>query len=279
MAPALPPLREVIERHGLAAKKSLGQHFLLDSNLTDRIVRAAGELTDVSVLEVGPGPGGLTRSLLAAGATEVVAIERDSRCAAALGELSAAFPGRLRVIQGDALDYEPEEILRGPAKIVSNLPYNVATPLLVKWMACAGRFESLVLMFQKEVAQRLTAAPGGKVYGRLSVLVQWRCAARKGFDIPASAFVPPPKITSTVVILTPRETPLAPADPYALERVTAAGFGQRRKMLRASLRTLGGDATALLDAAGVSATARAEDLRVEDFCALARALALREKVA
>lgn len=275
-APTLPPLREVIERHGLRAKKSLGQHFLLDSNLTDRIARAAGDLSSVTVFEVGPGPGGLTRSLLAAGAREVVAVERDSRCLAALAELAAAYPGRLRVIEGDALEMDTATISQGPLKIVSNLPYNIATPLLVRWMAQATRYESLTLMFQKEVAARLAAAPGGKTYGRLSILAQWRCEVRKLFDVPGRAFVPPPKVDSRVIGLTPRNEPLAPANPEILERVTAAAFGQRRKMLRASLRTLGGDTADLLDAAKIDPTRRAEELSIEEFCALARALEARE---
>ena len=275
-APNLPPLREVIERHGLRAKKSLGQHFLLDLNLTARIARAAGGLSRGTVFEVGPGPGGLTRSLLDAGAREVIAVERDGRCLAALSELAAAYPGRLRVIEGDALDVDPASLAKGPAKIVSNLPYNIATPLLVRWMTQATRFESLTLMFQKEVAQRLTASPGSKTYGRLSILVQWRCEASKLFDVPARAFVPPPKVDSSLVGLTPRREPLAPANPEILERVTAAAFGQRRKMLRASLRTLGGNAQELLEAAGIVPTRRAEDLSVEEFCALARALEARD---
>lgn len=270
-APRLPPLRQVIERHGLRAKKSLGQHFLLDLNLTDRIARAAGNLSEVTVFEVGPGPGGLTRSLLAAGAREVIAVERDSRCLAALAELAAAYPGRLRIIEGDALEVDPATLLQGPAKIVANLPYNIATPLLVRWMAQAARFESLTLMFQKEVAERLTAAPGSKAYGRLSIMVQWRCEAAKSFDVPGRAFMPPPKVDSRLVVLTPRQEPLAPANPDILERVTAAAFGQRRKMLRASLRSLGGNAQDILGAAGIVPTKRAEDLTVEEFCALARA--------
>ncbi len=275
-APTLPRLREVIERHGLRAKKSLGQHFLLDLNLTDRIARAAGDLSRVTVVEVGPGPGGLTRSLLAAGAREVVAIERDAHCLPALAELAAAYPGRLRVIEGDALEIDPAALVQDPVKIVSNLPYNIATPLLVRWMAQAPRYASLTLMFQKEVAQRLTASPGSKAYGRLSIMVQWRCEAKKLFDVPARAFVPPPKVDSSLVGLTPRGEPLAPAKPEILERVTAAAFGQRRKMLRASLRTLGGNAQELLEDAGIVPTRRAEDLSVEEFCALARALESRE---
>ncbi len=270
-APDLPPLRQVIERHGLRAKKSLGQHFLLDLNLTARIARAAGDLSGVTVFEVGPGPGGLTRSLLAAGAREVIAVERDSRCLAALAELADSYPGRLRIIEGDALEVDPTTLLQGPAKVVANLPYNIATPLLVRWMVQAARFESLTLMFQKEVAERLVAAPGSKAYGRLSIMVQWRCEAAKSFDVPARAFVPPPKVDSSVVGLTPRRKPLAPANPDILERVTAAAFGQRRKMLRASLRTLGGNAQDLLEAAGIVPTRRAEELSVEEFCALARA--------
>lgn len=275
-APTLPPLREVIERHGLRAKKSLGQHFLLDLNLTGRIARAAGDLSSVTVIEVGPGPGGLTRSLLAAGARKVVAIERDAVCLPALAELAATYPGRLRIIEGDALEVDTAALAEGPMKIVSNLPYNIATPLLVRWMAQATRYEGFTLMFQKEVAQRLTASPGSKAYGRLSIMVQWRCEAAKLFDLPARAFVPPPKVDSSLVGLTPRKEPLAPAKPEILERVTAAAFGQRRKMLRASLRTLGGNSHELLEAASIVPTRRAEDLSVEEFCALARALEAQE---
>ena len=272
----LPPLRAVIARHQLRAVKALGQHFLLDLNLTGRIARAAGELGVGSTVEVGAGPGGLTRALLAEGAAKVIAVEKDRRCLGALRDLAAAFPGRLEVIEADALDAGVTDLGQPPRRIVANLPYNVSTVLLVAWMKCLSRepgcLESLTLMFQKEVAQRIAAAPGGRVYGRLSVLVQWLCDVHRLFDVPPRAFTPPPKITSTVVRLLPRATPLAPASIRHLERVTAAAFGQRRKMLRQSLRSLGADTAALIAAAAVPESARAETLAVTDFCALARAL-------
>jgi 16S rRNA (adenine1518-N6/adenine1519-N6)-dimethyltransferase len=271
----LPPLREVIRRHDLAAHKSLGQHFLLDLNLTARIARAAGPLEGVSVVEVGPGPGGLTRALLAAGAREVVAIERDSRCLAALAEVEAHYPDRLAIVAGDALTIDPRPHLSAaPARIVANLPYNVATPLLIGWLTTEPWppwFDSMILMFQREVAERIVAAPGGKTYGRLSVLAGWRTQARILFDVAPAAFVPPPKVTSSLVRLTPRPAPLA-CDRRALERVTAAAFGQRRKMLRQSLKSLGPDPLRLIAAAGLAPTARAEDVPVAGFAALARAL-------
>jgi 16S rRNA (adenine1518-N6/adenine1519-N6)-dimethyltransferase len=270
-APALPPLREVIARHGLAARKSLGQNFLLDLNLTARIARAAAPLEPVNVIEIGPGPGGLTRALLLAGAGHVTAIERDARCVAALGELAEAFPGRLSIVAGDALEIDPAALVPAPRKIVANLPYNIATPLLLSWLGRASDYQSLTLMFQKEVAQRLAAAPRSKAYGRLSVMTQWLCEVRALFDIPAKAFVPPPKVTSSVLRLTPRAAPLAPCRRDDLERVLAAGFGQRRKMLRQSLKSLGTDVDALLAAGGAPPTARAEELGIEEFCALARA--------
>jgi 16S rRNA (adenine1518-N6/adenine1519-N6)-dimethyltransferase len=272
-APELPPLREVIRRHRLAARKSLGQNFLLDLNLTARIARAAAPLTACNVIEVGPGPGGLTRALLLAGARHVTTIERDPRCIAALSELAAAFPERLSIVEGDALALDLAAIAPPPLKLVANLPYNIATPLLFGWLRQVERFESLTLMFQKEVALRLVAAPRSKEYGRLSVMTQWRCAAKRLFDIPPSAFVPPPKVTSSVVRLLPRATPLAPCGFEDLERVLAAGFGQRRKMLRQSLKAVGVDSEALLRAAGAEPTARAEELPVEAFCALARGYA------
>jgi len=269
----LPPLREVIARHGIAARKSLGQNFILDLNLTRRIARAAGRLNDATVIEIGPGPGGLTRSLLAEGARRVVAIERDPRCLAALGELAAHYPGRLELIAGDALALDPATLSEAPRKIVANLPYNIATALLLRWLDRICDYESLTLMFQREVALRLVAPPRGPAYGRLSVLVQWLCEPKILFDLPPRAFVPPPKVTSSVVSLTPRPTPLAPAAKPALERVTAAAFGQRRKMLRSSLKTLGMPVEPLLAAAGIPPTARAEELSVPEFCALARAAA------
>ena len=272
----LPPLREVIRRHGLAAKKSLGQNFLLDLNLTGRIARAAGPLEGVDVVEIGPGPGGLTRALLALGARRVIAIERDPRCLAALAEIAAHYPGRLVVIAGDALEIDPRVHLDGgAARVVANLPYNISTALLVRWLAeepWPPWYDRLVLMFQREVAERIVAEPGSKTYGRLGVLAQWRSEAKILFDVNKSAFVPPPKVTSSVVSLVPRTAPLA-CDCATLERVTEAAFGQRRKMLRQSLRSLGVDAAALLARAGIEPTRRAEEIPVAGFVALANAFA------
>jgi 16S rRNA (adenine1518-N6/adenine1519-N6)-dimethyltransferase len=270
--PELPPLREIIRRFELGARKSLGQNFLLDINLTRRIARTAAPLDRANIIEIGPGPGGLTRALLLEGARHVTAIERDPRCIAALRELETAFPGRLSIVEGDALEIDTASLVAAPRKIAANLPYNIATPLLIGWLGNIRAYESLTLMFQKEVAERLAAAPGDDAYGRLAVLTQWRCAVKLAFDIPPQAFVPPPKVTSTVVHLVPRTTPLAECDQKLLERVTAAAFGQRRKMLRQSLKSLGGDIAALIAAAGAEPTARAEELSVEQFCALARAL-------
>jgi 16S rRNA (adenine1518-N6/adenine1519-N6)-dimethyltransferase len=250
----------------------LGQNFLLDLNLTGRIARAAGSLDHATVVEIGAGPGGLTRALLAGGAGRVVAIERDERCLAALGELAQAYPGRLEIVAADALEIDPAALAEPPRKIVANLPYNIATPLLIGWIERIREYESLTLMFQREVAERLVAAPRSKSYGRLSVLLQWVAEARILFDVPARAFVPPPKVTSSLVGIRPRPEPLAPAPRSALERVTAAAFGQRRKMLRASLKPLGLPVDRLLESAGVLPTARAEELSVAEFCALARAL-------
>jgi 16S rRNA (adenine1518-N6/adenine1519-N6)-dimethyltransferase len=270
----LPPLREVIRRHELSARKSLGQNFLLDLNLTGRIARAAGPLDGVTVVEVGPGPGGLTRALLAQGARRVIAVERDDRAMAALAEIAQRYPGRLDVIAADALaaDLKPRGT-GGPARIVANLPYNIATPLLVSWLTTEPWppwFDRLVLMFQREVAERIVAPPGDKQYGRLSVLAGWRTRAKILFDVHPSAFVPPPKVTSSVVELVPR--PDAPAcDRGLFERVTAAAFGQRRKMLRQSLKSLNTDPLPLLAAAGIEPTARAEEIPVEGFVALTRA--------
>jgi 16S rRNA (adenine1518-N6/adenine1519-N6)-dimethyltransferase len=264
----LPPLREVIAKHGIAARKSLGQNFLLDLNLTGRIARAA-EISGKRVLEIGPGPGGLTRALLDAGAAEVIAIERDARCLGALAEIAAAYPGRLRVIEADALEVD-ETAIGAPLSVVANLPYNVGTALLLKWLAAPGWWDSLTLMFQKEVAERLSAAPGSHAYGRLSVWAQWRAEVRRLFDIGPRAFVPPPKVTSTVLRIVPRAVPLAPAEPAALERVLAAAFGQRRKMLRQSLKSITPDSEALLARAGIAPTRRAEELSIAEFCALAR---------
>jgi 16S rRNA (adenine1518-N6/adenine1519-N6)-dimethyltransferase len=269
----LPPLGEVIRRHQLSALKSLGQHFLLDANLTGRIARAAAPLDACEIIEIGPGPGGLTRALLQAGARHVTAIERDPRAVAALTELADAIPGRLTIIAGDALAIDLAAITPAPRKIVANLPYNIATPLLLGWLENIAAYESLTLMFQKEVARRLVAPPGGKEYGRLSVMIQWNAQARALFDIGPKAFTPPPKVTSTLVQIAPRAEPLAPCRREDLERVVAAAFGQRRKMLRASLKTLGVDTMALLETAAIEPTERAERLTVTQFAALARAYA------
>ena len=273
----LPPLREVIARHGLAAKKSLGQNFLLDLNLTARIARAAGDLTGVNVVEVGAGPGGLTRALLAQGAKRVIAIERDQRCIAALEEIAVRYPGRLTIVPDDALATDMANLAPPPVRVVANLPYNIATPLLVGWLTAEPWppwYESLTLMFQREVAERIAAAPGGKTYGRLSVLAQWRSEPRILFDVAPRAFTPQPKVTSSVVQLVPRERSL-PVDVATLERVTAAAFGQRRKMLRQSLTTLGVDTGALLSETGIDGTRRAESLVVDQFVSLANALTRR----
>ncbi|MDX5593772.1 16S rRNA (adenine(1518)-N(6)/adenine(1519)-N(6))-dimethyltransferase RsmA [Pseudovibrio sp. SPO723] len=269
----LPPLRDVIREHGLDARKALGQNFLLDLNLTSRIARSAGKLEDVTVLEVGPGPGGLTRGLLAAGAKKVIAVEKDTRCIPALQEISDYYDGRLEVIEGDALKIDPREITEGPIKIVANLPYNVGTQLLLNWLTVdewPPYWESLTLMFQKEVGQRIVADPSSKAYGRLGVLANWRCYTDILFDLSPQAFTPPPKVTSAVVQLHPREKPLE-CPLKALETVTNAAFGQRRKMLRASLKSLRPDAEARIEAAGIKPTARAEEIDVAGFIALAHA--------
>lgn len=270
----LPPLREVIRSHELSAVKALGQNFLLDLNLTARIARASGPLEGAVVVEVGPGPGGLTRALLALGAARVVAVERDARCLAALAQIAAAYPGRLEVIEGDALKVEMSALVgQGPARVVANLPYNIATPLLVNWLSSdpwPPWFTSLTLMFQREVAERIVAAPGSKTYGRLSVLAGWRTSARIQFDVAPSAFVPPPKVTSSIVHLVPRAAPL-PCRLADLEQVTQAAFGQRRKMLRQSLKPLGLAPAQLLAAADVEETARAEEIDVPGFVRLATA--------
>ena len=273
---SLPPLRDVIRRHGLVARKSLGQNFLFDLNLAARIARAAGPLAGVTVFEVGPGPGGLTRALLSLGAARVIAVERDQRAIAALQEIAALYPDRLDIVPADALSFDPTARLsHGPVRIVANLPYNIATALLVSWLSIEPWppwYDAAILMFQREVAERIVAAPESKSYGRLSVLVQWRCEARILFDVNAAAFVPPPKVTSSLVRIVPRAAPL-PCNRKRLETVTQAAFGQRRKMLRQSLRSLGVDTPALIAAAGLDPTARAEDISVAGFVALARALA------
>jgi 16S rRNA (adenine1518-N6/adenine1519-N6)-dimethyltransferase len=276
----LPPLREVIRRHGLMAKKSLGQNFLLDLNLTARIARAGGALEGRTVVEVGPGPGGLTRALLAGEAREVIAVERDERCLAALAEIASRYPGRLTVHAADALTVDWPSLLGEtscPARVVANLPYNIATPLLLGWITTEPWppwYDSLTLMFQKEVAQRLTARPGEDAYGRLSVITGWRMTAQCVFDVAPSAFVPPPKVTSTVVHLAPRPSPL-PCVTADLERVTQAAFGQRRKMLRQSLKSLFPDAGAAAEAAGLRPEMRAETVPIEGFVALATLLRRR----
>lgn len=272
----LPPLREVIARHDLRAKKQLGQNFLLDLNLTAKIARSAGDLTGSDVIEVGPGPGGLTRGLLAEGARRVLAIEKDERALPALAEIAEAYPGRLQVIHGDALEIDPLVHLTPPIRIVANLPYNVGTELLIRWLTPAvwpPFWQTLTLMFQKEVAERIVAEPGGKAYGRLAVLAQWRSDARIVMTLPPEAFVPAPKIHSAVVHLTALPEPRYPADPAVLNRVVAAGFNQRRKMLRASLRGIHPDIETLLRNAGIEPTARAEEIGLEQFCALAREVA------
>ena len=268
----LPPLREVIDRHGLQAKKALGQNFLLDLNLTGKIARSAGDLSKATVIEVGPGPGGLTRALLFNGARRVVAIERDERCLAALAEVSAYYPGRLEVISGDAMKTDFSALAAGePAKIVANLPYNIGTELLVRWLTPGNWppfYASMTLMFQREVAERIIARPGSDAYGRLGVLAGWRTQAAIAFDVPPQAFTPPPKVTSSVVHLVPRAEPL-PVDAKRLARVTEAAFGQRRKMLRQSVKSLGGET--LLNSVGIDPTRRAETLSIEEFVALANA--------
>lgn len=266
----LPRLREVIARHHLDARRKLGQHFLLDENLTARIVRSAGDLSGRHVIEVGPGPGGLTRALLGGDCATVTAIEIDPRAAAAARELAEAFPGRLRVIEADALALDMAALVAAPRRIVANLPYNVATPLLIAWLRQAGAFEGMTLMFQQEVAERICAAPGTAAYGRLSVLTQWLCAADIALRLPPAAFVPPPKVWSAVVRLTPLAAQPTPAAFARMERLTAAAFGQRRKMLRGALRPLGGEA--LLARAGIAPDRRAETLTVAEFEALAGAL-------
>jgi 16S rRNA (adenine1518-N6/adenine1519-N6)-dimethyltransferase len=271
----LPPLREVIRRHDLSARKSLGQNFLLDLNLTARIARAAGSLDTHTIVEIGPGPGGLTRALLALGARRVIAVERDERALAALAEIAARYPGRLEVVAADALEFDPTSMLNGErAKIVANLPYNIATVLLTGWLGAEPWppwYDAMVLMFQREVAERIVATVDDAAYGRLAVLAGWRTEAKIMFDVAPSAFVPPPKVTSSVVRLIPRRDP-APCDRRMLERVTEAAFGQRRKMLRQSLKSLGADPARLTEAAGVDPTRRAETVPIGGFVAMAREL-------
>ena len=272
----LPPLRDVIARFDLSARKQLGQNFLLDLNLTAKIARSAGDLSACDVLEIGPGPGGLTRGLLAEGARRVLAVEKDARCLPALAEIAAAYPGRLEVIGGDAMTMDVAALLVPPVRVIANLPYNIGTELLIRWLTPAvwpPFWESLTLMFQKEVAERIVARPGTKAYGRLALLTQWRTDARIVLTLPPEAFTPAPKVHSAVVQLRRRLAPLYPADQAILERLTAAGFGQRRKMLRASLRGVAPDIEAKLLAAGIEPTARAEEISLEKFCALARIIA------
>ncbi len=275
----LPPLRDVIRDLGLSARRSLGQNFLLDFNLTRRIARAAGPLEHATIVEVGPGPGGLTRALLLEGAARVIAIEKDARCLPALGAIAARYPGRLDIIDADALAVDYHRLAPAqPARIAANLPYSVATPLLIGWLKTQPWppwFDRLVLMFQREVALRIVASPGNKDYGRLSVIAQWLTVPRILFGIPASAFTPRPKVESALVELVPRASPDPRCDVQRLERVTAATFGQRRKMLRSSLRQLTPDAEALLERLGIDPRARAEELAVAGFCRIANALEQR----
>ena len=275
MDDGLPPLREVIARHGLSARKGLGQNFLLDLNLTRRIARAAAPLEGFTVIEIGPGPGGLTRGLLMEGASRVIAIERDARALPALDEIAAHWPGRLQVIEADALSLDLSRLAQGPLKVVANLPYNIATALLVQWLTVPWPpfYASLTLMFQKEVAERIVAPPRHGAYGRLSVLAQWRARCRRLFDIDRRAFTPPPSVTSSLVEIVPQAEPADAPPLEALEAVTRAAFGQRRKMLRSSLRSAVADPESLLARAGIAATARAEELSVDDFCTLARLVA------
>ncbi len=274
----LPPLREVIAAHELVARRQLGQNFLLDLNLTAKIARLAGDIAGSDVLEIGPGPGGLTRGLLAEGARRVLVVEKDARCIPALQEIAAVYPGRLEIVEGDALEVDAASRLTAPIKVVSNLPYNVGTELLVRWLSpkiWPPFWSSLTLMFQREVAERIVAKPRGDHYGRLALLVAWRADAKIVMHLPPEAFTPAPKVHSAVVHLTRLEAPRYPADPAVLSRVTAMAFNQRRKMLRSSLKGLGGGVEALLESVGIAPTARAEEIGLERFCALARAVAAR----
>jgi 16S rRNA (adenine1518-N6/adenine1519-N6)-dimethyltransferase len=272
----LPPLRAVIAEHGLDAKRQLGQNFLLDLNLTAKIARLAGDLSACDVLEVGPGPGGLTRGLLAEGARHVLAVEKDARCRPALDQIAAACPGRLDIVIGDALALDLSARLTPPIRIIANLPYNIGTELLIRWLGppvWPPFWYSLTLMFQKEVAERIVARPGSRAYGRLALLAQWRADPQIVLTLPPEAFTPAPKVHSAVVHFTRRDEPRYPADQRVLERVTAMAFNQRRKMLRSSLKGLGPDIEDRLRAAGLAPTARAEDIALEGFCALAREVA------
>lgn len=272
----LPPLRDVIAAHGLSARKALGQNFILDLNLTAKIARAAGDLSTADVLEVGPGPGGLTRGLLAEGARRVVAVEKDARCLPALQQIAEAYPGRLEVIHGDALTLDWDRHLKPPVKVVANLPYNVGTELLVRWLTPRDwppLWSSLTLMFQREVAERIVAEARSKAYGRLAILAQWRAEAHIAMTLPPEAFTPPPKVRSAVVQIEALPEPRFPADAAVLSRVVAAAFNQRRKMLRAALKGQAPDIECRLRAAGIAPTARAEEVPLEAFCALARELA------
>jgi 16S rRNA (adenine1518-N6/adenine1519-N6)-dimethyltransferase len=272
----LPPLRDVIQSHNLVPKKSLGQNFLLDLNLTSKIARLAGDLTKCDVLEVGPGPGGLTRGLLAEGARKVLAVEKDSRAMGPLADISAAYPGRLEVLNADALDINPLEQLTPPVRIVSNLPYNVGTELLIRWLTPPSwppYWASLTLMFQREVANRIVAKPGNKAYGRLAILSQWRTTPRLVLELPPEAFTPPPKVHSAVVHFEALDKPRFEANAQVLERIVAAGFNQRRKMLRASLKGVKPGIEDYLNAAGIKPTDRAEQVPLEGWCALAREIA------
>lgn len=269
----LPSLKNTLAKHGIAARKSLGQHFLLDESITDRIAALAGDVSQCQVIEIGPGPGGLTRSLLKRGAT-VTAIEKDSACMGALKELAAAAEGKLTLLEADALETDMMGIVPSPRKVVANLPYNVGTVLLFQWLEMIythghGAFESLTLMFQKEVADRITAKPDTSEYGKLSVMTQWLCTAQHAFDLPPGAFSPPPKVASSVIQLIPRTKPLYPVAQKDLSRLLAAAFGQRRKMLRSALKPLGGDAASLCERAGINPAARAETLTVLELCRLA----------
>ena len=271
----LPPLRAVIAEHQLTARKSLGQNFLLDLNLTAKIARQAGDLTACDVLEIGPGPGGLTRGLLSEGARKVLVVEKDARCTPALEQIAAAYPGQLDIINGDALEIDPLAHLNAPIRIVANLPYNIGTELLIRWLTpkiWPPYWQSLTLMFQREVAQRIVARPGSKAYGRLAILAQWRCDARIVMSLPPEAFTPPPKVSSAVVLLTALPEPRYPADADTLSKVVAAAFNQRRKMLRSALKGFAPDIEDRLIAAGLKPTDRAEQIPLEGFCSLARAI-------